>query len=169
MAASGWTLDELTATLSSGVRLLGEPTDDPPWPKSFDDEYRRITAADCIASEFGDQSAALEALRDYAAFGDTPEVQCRCVTLLGQMGAIDELVERLTGDPEPELRLYALEYILVNHPSRFAELESVFQGDQDWQIKETLACFRNCSEIPLYQYEVPDNNCVNRSGESGGN
>ena len=169
MAAPAWKLEELTATLSSGVSLPGEPTGDPPWPKSFDDEYRRITAANCIARDFGNDTAALEVLREYATSGGNPDVRCRCVTLLGQMGAIDELVERLIGDPEPELRLYALEYTLVNHPSRFPELESAFRDDQDWQIKETLECFRGGNDIPLFQYEVPDNKCVNRSGDSGGN
>lgn len=167
MAAAAWKLEELTATLSSGVPLPGEPTGDPPWPKSFDDEYRRITAANCIARDFGNETAALEALREYATSGDNPEVRCRCVTLLGQMGAIDELVERLTGDPEPELRLYALEYTLVNHPSRFAELQALFKDDQDWQIKETLDCFRLGKEIPLFQYEMPDNNAMHRSREAG--
>lgn len=167
MAASAWKLKELTATLSFGVPLPWEPTGDPPWAQSFDDEYRRITAANCIARDFCNQSSALDALREYATSGDNPEVRCRCVTLLGQMGAIDELVNRLVADPEPELRLYALEYILVDQPSRFTELESVFQDDEDWQIKETLDCFRNGKDIPLFQYEMPNNKRVNRSGESG--
>jgi len=169
MAAPAWKLEELTATLSSGVPLPGEAIDDPRWPKSFDDEYRRITAANCIARDFSNDTAALEALRDYATSGDNPDVRCRCLTLLGEMGAIDELLERLIGDPEPELRLYSLEFTLVNHPSRFAELESAFRDDQDWYIKEALECFRSGNDIPLFQYEPPDNKSVNRSGESGVN
>ncbi|MBR9803159.1 hypothetical protein GYB59_16360 [bacterium] len=67
------------------------------------------------------------------------------------------------------MRLYALEYILVNHPSRFPKLESLFENEQDWQINETLDCFRSGKDIPLFQYEVPDNKAVNRSTDSRGN
>lgn len=165
MAVPAWTLDELVVTLSSGVPLPGEPTDDPPWPKSFDDKYRRITAANCIARDFPDQSAAMDALREYATSGDNPDVRCRCVTLLENMGPIDGLVDRLAVDSEPELRVYALEYLLVNHPSRFPEIESMFQGDEDWQINETLDCFRSGKDIPLFYYEIPDNNTLDRSGD----
>lgn len=70
--------------------------------------------------------------------------------MLGKMGAIDQLAGRLIHDAEPELRLYALEYMLVNHPSRIAEVESWFQADQGFQIRETIACFRSGKDIPLY-------------------
>ncbi|MFN0198531.1 MAG: HEAT repeat domain-containing protein [Planctomycetaceae bacterium] len=168
MSQTAWTLRELIATLSTGVPLPGEPTGDPPWPKSFDDEYRRITAANCIAGDFADQSDAMNSLRQYALSGENPDVRCRCVTLLGQKGCIDELVDKLIDDPEPELRLYALEYILVNHPIRFAEVESRLHDDQDWFINETLESFRSGNEIPLYHYEMPDKNALNRSRESSG-
>ena len=167
MTAPTWKLEDLIATLSSGVRLPGEATDDPPWPKYLDDEYRRIHAASCIASDFPNQPGALGALREYASSGDMLDVRCRCVRLLGQMGPIDGLVERLTNDPEPELRLYALEYMIVNHPSRIVEIESLFHNDEDRWIKETLACLRSGKDIPLYQYEMPERSCVNRIGETG--
>lgn len=162
MSNNPWSLSELIATLSSGSRLPGEPTGDPPWPIYLDDEYRRITAANCIAEHFGHCTEAMNALREYASSGDNAEVRCRCVTLLGQLEAIGELVIQLLDDPEPELRLYAVEFILVNQPHRFDEIDSQLRDDADWQIRETLSCFRDGKERPLYQYDFPDGGALNR-------
>ena len=167
MVPRAWTIDELRATLLAGARLPGEPTGEPPWPRCMDDEYRRITAASCLASDYADDPECVGILHAYVTDGENQEVRCRCLTLLGEISPLGELIDQLLDDPEPEIRLYSLEYMLVNHPSRFPELESRFQEDQDWQINETLACFRAGTEIPLFHYHVPANKPIHGSGEVG--
>ena len=128
----------------------------PPWPDYLDDEYRRITAATCLVDHYRNHPEAVAALHDYVANGSNPEVRIRCVILLGRLGSIEALVERLSSDVEPELRLFALEYLLTNLPTRIFDLLPDFRGDKDWQIQETLSAYDRDEPIPHWYYEPPD-------------
>ena len=149
-------LPELECTLRTGCRLPGEPTGKPPWPSYLDDEYRRITAANCLADHYRHRPEAVAALRNYTFDGSIPEVRIRCVTLLGRQGSIDDLIERLTSDIEPELRLFALEYLLTEMPTRISDLLPPYRQDQDWQVQETLSLYDRSDPIPCWYYEPPD-------------
>ncbi|QEG42252.1 hypothetical protein UC8_42860 [Roseimaritima ulvae] len=135
--------------------MPGEPSGERPWPTYLDDEYRRITAADGLSRDFSDNPLSIVALSAYAESGDVPEVRCRCLALLGALGSVDSLVDKLIDDPEPDIRCYALEYLLVNHPDRFHEIETCFAADLDSEINEILSCFRRGDPIPLYYYDMP--------------
>lgn len=155
MPFPAWSLDSLIKTLFTGENLLDEVIDNPPWPGAFEDEYRRITAANCLDKDYGNLRQSVQALQRYAESGDVPIARCRCVTLLSFRQQIKPLIELLLDDVEPELRLCAIEYLLVHESERFPELELQFQDEEDWQIRETLLLFRNSDKIPLFYYEMP--------------
>ncbi|QDU14028.1 hypothetical protein CA11_18320 [Gimesia maris] len=155
MPIPAWSLESLISTLFTGEKLPGENSDNPPWPSSFEDEYRRITAANCLEKDFGHLKEAVDALQRFAEAGDVPEARMRCVALLGLRRTIKPLIEQLLKDVEPELRLYAIEYLLVHEPERFPELEEKFSEEEDWEIQETLELFRNGEPIPLFYYDMP--------------
>ncbi|WP_417393645.1 HEAT repeat domain-containing protein [Gimesia sp.] len=155
MPIPAWSLESLITTLFTGEKLPGEYCENPPWPSGLDDEYRRITAANCLDEDYGHLTQAVDALLRFAESGDVPEARMRCVTLLGLRRQIKPLIQQLLGDVEPELRLYAIEYLLVHEPERFPELEEQFHNEEDWQIQETFAIFRQGEPIPLFYYDMP--------------
>lgn len=156
MVRTPWSINELCRTLADGSRLPGEATGESPWPECPKEEFRLITAVQCIAEYFLDNQRAMSAICHYALHGDLPEVRCHCLTVLERLNLADvDLVDELLDDEESEIRCYCLEYLLVHRPERFPELEAHFQDDQDWFISETLAAFRAENEIPLFYYKVP--------------
>ena len=101
----------------------------------------RITAANCLAEHFADSEQARDGFRHDAIAGENVEVRCRCVTLLGLIGSISSLVRQAIDDRKAELRLYAVEYMLVNHTQNSPMQKRLCQPC-DWRIVETLDCFR---------------------------
>lgn len=156
MAAPAWSLETLIHTLFTGEKLPGETSDAPPWPLAWDDEYRRSMVISHIDQDYGELPQAIDALRRFAESGDVPEARIRCVELLGVKSQVIPLIEQLLEDEEPELRLYAIEYLLVNEPERFAELEQRFRDEEDFQIQDVLAIFKRGEPIPLYCYAMPE-------------
>ena len=156
MPAPKRSLEELIHTLFTGEKLPGECCENPPWPLALDDEYRRITTAMTLDENYGDQPRAIEALQRFAETGDVPEARLYCLSLLGLRRQVKPLIEQLLEDEEPEVRLYAIEYLLVHEPERFAELDLRFRDDKDLHIQKVLAVFQKGEPIPLYQYDMPE-------------
>ena len=154
---SPWTIEELCDALASGKLLSNESPEDPPWPKYLDDEYRRITAAMNLALYFSYSPKAIDALSNYFLTGKNEEVRVTCVKELGKISKVAHLIPQLVNDPEPELRLYALEFILIECPEKLTEIAPCIRKDSSWEILETLECLDTNQPIPLFYYEMPAN------------
>lgn len=152
---SHWTIDELCEVLISGKAFTSEPTEDAPWPKYLDDQYRRQVAAMDLAAEFGSCQRAIDALSQYALTGQNDEVRLTCARELGKISQVAPLIPRLIDDQEPDLRVYALEFILTEFPDQIQQLAPDVRNDQSWEIQETLECFDSEKPPPLFHYERP--------------